>query len=244
MQPVTITLQGPGKNALSTAMMTHVIEQLRNAAGAPVLLTGGAGAFSAGLDLKEVSSLDSGGMAAFLQLLEDCMTALYLYPGPTAAAVNGHAIAGGCVLTLCCDARVATDDASVKIGLNEVALGLRFPPRVLSIVRARVPRSHEDVVLLGAGLHAPADALRYGLVDELAADPVAAAHARLQALAAHPPEAYARTKHDLRGSADSLASNAEVKSWIERSTPIWTSPDLRTRIAALLKKPAANAPSS
>lgn len=233
-----VTLAGPGRNALGSATMQRLLGELKAAAGEPVLLTGGPGAFSAGLDLREVASLDAPRMALFLRLLEDTMTALYLYPGPTAAAVNGHAIAGGCVLTLCCDVRVASDDPKIKIGLNEVALGLRFPPRVLAIVRARLSRRHQTEVLLGAGLFAPNDALRLGIVDELTSDDVeTVARARLEVLASHPPEGYARTKHDLRGSADDLATERELAAWLERSTPIWTSPDLRARLAARLDRP-------
>src|SRR5436190_21503186 len=125
-----ITMEGPAKNALGTAMMTFLLDQLREAAGRPVLLSGSGDAFSAGLSLKEVASLDAEGMLGFLGLLERCMSALYLYPGPTVALVNGHAIAGGCVLTLCCDYRISTSSPRTRIGLNEVALGVRFPPRI------------------------------------------------------------------------------------------------------------------
>jgi enoyl-CoA hydratase len=234
----TITLDGRGKNALGTAAMNRLLDELRAAGDAPVLLTGapGSGAFSAGLDLKEVASLDEPRMAEFLRLLERCMTAVYLYPGPTAAAVNGHAIAGGCVLTLACDVRVMIDDAASKIGLNEVALGLRFPPRTLALVRARLPRPAESDVLLGAQLFTARDALKRGLVDELAADPVATARARLDVLAAHPRIAYVKTKRDLRGAEQDLCSDAELARWLGESIPMWTSPELRARVMALLKR--------
>ena len=125
--------------------------------------------FSAGLDLKEVAGLDAAGTERYLLLLDDLIDALYGYPGPTVAAVNGHAIAGGCVLAICCDLRVMADDTKLRIGLNEVALGLEFPPKILALARRRISRRWIDRVLLEAGLHAPAAALELGLVDELAA---------------------------------------------------------------------------
>jgi len=91
---VEIKLDGPAKNALGTEMILYVTEALQAAGGKPVLLTGTADAFSAGLDLKEVASLDASGMATFLRRLEEMAAALYCYPGPTVALVNGHAIAG------------------------------------------------------------------------------------------------------------------------------------------------------
>jgi enoyl-CoA hydratase/carnithine racemase len=165
------------------------------------------------------------------------MAALYLYPGPTVAAVNGHAVAGGCVLALCCDHRVATTSPATRIGINEVAIGLRFPPRVLAIVRSRVPRRHRERVLLGGSLLSPADALSMGLVDEIGDDPMALARQRLRALGANPSQAYAQTKRDLRGTTpQSLASDAALDQWLRESIPTWTSSELKARVAAVLRK--------
>src|SRR5512144_845549 len=133
-----LVMNAPGRNALSTGLMTTILQQLTEAAGRPLLLTGAGNTFSAGLNLKEVAGLDEPGMARFLGLLDALVDALYEYPGPTVACVNGHAIAGGCILALCCDWRVAADRADIRIGLNEVALGLEFPPMILNLVRDRI----------------------------------------------------------------------------------------------------------
>src|SRR5580700_3266007 len=182
---IDIAMDGPAKNALATGMLTWLLERLEAADGQPVLLTGTGDAFSAGLDLEQVASLDDEAMTAFLRLLERCVSALYLYPGPTVALVNGHAIAGGFVLTLACDERVAVDDARARIGLNEVALGVRFPPRVMKMVRERVPGRSQVPVILGAGLFSPSEALAHGLLDAISPDPGPIARSRLAALAAH-----------------------------------------------------------
>src|SRR5215467_7186523 len=134
-----LTISGPGRNALSSVLMEHLIGEVRAAGGRPLLLTGAGGVFSAGLNLKEVAALDHAGMTRFLGLLDDLIDALYGYPGPTVAAVNGHAIAGGCMLVLCTDLRIGADDPAIRIGLNEVPLGLEFPPKLLALARARVP---------------------------------------------------------------------------------------------------------
>ena len=122
-----IVLEGPGKNALSPELMDRVLATLRQSFGAPVLLTGSGDAFSAGLDLKALGKMDPSSLETYLRKLEALVETLYTYPGPTVAAVNGHAIAGGCVLALCCDFQVITDQPKVKYGLNELALGLQFP---------------------------------------------------------------------------------------------------------------------
>src|SRR5262245_49874646 len=139
---IEITMNGPGKNALGTTMMRFLIDRLAEAGGEAVLVSGNGDALSAGLDLREVASLDRDGMAAFLGLLERMTSAIYTYPGPIVALVNGHAIAGGCIVAMACDWRVAPRGAKMKVGLNEVALGLRYPPRVMTLVKKRVEARH------------------------------------------------------------------------------------------------------
>lgn len=234
MDARTITLDGPGKNALGTSMMRHIRRELDAAGGAPVLLTGAGDAFSAGLDLKEVAGLDRAGMEVFLRELDALVRALWTYPGPTVALVGGHAIAGGAVLTLCCDWRVVAANPKLKIGLNEVALGLRFPPVVLRAVRARVPEAHHTRVLLEAGLWDGETARALGLVDEVAGDAPAAARAALERLARHPAVAYAATKADLRG--DLAVPPDEERRFVEQVVPTWTSPELKERLLAVLKR--------
>lgn len=233
---IEITLSGPGKNALSSAMMRFLLAELDRANGAPLLIRGAGDAFSAGLNLKEVLDLDEVSGPAFLRLLEQCMTALYLYSGPTAALINGHAIAGGAVLALCCDVRIAANQPSTKIGLNEVALGLRFPPRVLSIVRRRIPSHHAEEVLLGAELYSPQGALRVGLIDAVADDADLLARARLEELSAHPAGAYAMTKRDLRGTAAGLCPEEEHETRLSELLGPWRSPALHQKIRAVLKR--------
>src|SRR4051812_3418888 len=192
-----LVLDGPGKNSLGTKMMESILARLEEAKGEPIRFSGAGDVLSAGLDLKEIASLDAAGMARFVSLVEELMARIYDYASPTVACVNGHAIAGGCVITLCCDHRVMTSDERVRIGLNEVALGLVFPPKIFRIVQSRVPpRALHEVVLRGA-LHAPKDALRLGLVDELAEDARATSQARIEELAALPRAAYSASKRAL-----------------------------------------------
>src|SRR5512136_314369 len=100
-----LELDGPGKNSLSTAMMESILRRLDEAGDAPLLVSGKGDAFSAGLNLKEVAALDAGGMERFVRLVDELMARLFDHPAPTVACVNGHAIAGGCVLLLGCDYR-------------------------------------------------------------------------------------------------------------------------------------------
>lgn len=232
-EPFEIVMDAPGKNALGEGLMDFLLARLEEAQGRPVLLTGANGAFSAGLNLKEVHGLDRAGMEAFLKKLERLVSALFTYPGPTVAAVNGHAIAGGCVLALCCDHRVGTQDGRARIGLNEVALGLVFPPGILRMLQRRLGPLPLGEAILGAALHDPPNSVRLGFLDELAEDPLALARERLAALARHPADAYAKAKRALRGET---TLSAEDEATFRALLPVWVSQPVKDRIRAVLTK--------
>jgi enoyl-CoA hydratase len=231
---LTLTMRAPGKNALGTELMTWLTDRLAEADGEPVFLTGDGDAFSAGLNLKEVVSLDRAGMERFLDVLERMVTALFEYPGPTVAWVNGHAIAGGCVVALGCDHRLMTPDPKARIGLNEIPLGLRFPPRTWRLVRHRVPAHTIERVVLEGGLYAPEVALRLGLIDEVVADE-AAARAYAAKVGAAPAPAYRAAKASLRaGVLDARAE--EERRFREEALPAWVAPELKARLMAALAR--------
>ncbi len=230
---IEIVMDGPGKNCLSVEMLAFLRQRLKEAGGQPLLLTGAGDAFSAGLHLKQLAAMSQAQMLGFLHQVESCFTDLYQYPGPTVALVNGHAIAGGAVLTLCCDHRVAVNEPRARIGLNEVALGVLFPPRTLEMVRARAP----ERAILGGMLFDPATSLQLGLVDEVSEHAGSLARQRLAELASHPHIAYARTKAALRGiRPQDIVSDEEQARGLEEALPAWTSPETRERILAVLNR--------
>lgn len=228
-----VVMSGPGKNALGTAMMDFLLEKLREASGGPLLLTGAGDSFCAGLDLKELSSLDDGGVEAYLHKLEAVVETLFTYPGPTVALVNGHAIAGGCVLALCCDHQVAQASPRTRIGLTELSLGVDFPPVTLAVIKERVPKRHLNRVLLGAQLHDLQAALRLGLLDEVAENGEELARLWLSQLSQHPPAAYAGMKAELR---EALVEEARDEERFAEILPSWTSPEARQRLLAALAR--------
>lgn len=231
--PVRITIQGPAKNALGSALMESLTSQFDAAGGRPVVLTGSGDTFSAGLDLAEVEALTVADGEAFLRRLERLMRTVYLYPGPTCAVVNGHAIAGGCILALVCDLRVALPNDKARIGLNEVALGLQFPPSLLGMVRTRIPAAHREAVILGAGLHDPEDALWLGLVDAVTDSPVPWVEEHLGRRAKNPPAAYAAAKLALRARAATLTPEQD-EAFVRDVLPTWISPELKATLRKFL----------
>ena len=227
-----ITLDAPGKNALSSALMGRTLSEFKAAGDSPVLLTGANGCFSAGLNLHEVASLDAEQMKAFLELLTNLCRAIWNHPGPVVASIEGHAIAGGCVLVQMCDFRIAQTSDKSRFGLNEVALGLRVPPTALAMMRDKIPRQHHEEVFLGSGLHSAKEALRLGLIDAISDDAAGDSRAKLDSLARHPRQAYRAMKHDLR--AHIYASEEAEVAFLRHAIPAWTAPEFKQKIQSLL----------
>jgi enoyl-CoA hydratase len=195
------------------------------------VLTGYDRFFSTGLDLVSLYELDPASLDAFVRDFDRVMLEVFGFPRPVVAAVNGHAVAGGCILALACDARVAAA-GPLQIGLNEVRLGLPFPASALEIARhALLPASLAEV-LGGGALYPPAEARARGLVDAVATgDVLAEARALAARLAESPASAFAAIKAALRGPAVERAG-ATLDGLREAFVEAWFAPPARERIGA------------
>src|ERR1700723_4214962 len=98
----------------------------------PVVITGAGRAFSAGVDLRALADGGTDYAGRFVAALSEAFLAIYEHPSPVVAAINGHAIAGGCVLAMCADVRLMSGGT---IGLTELAVGVPFPVAALEICR-------------------------------------------------------------------------------------------------------------
>ena len=98
-----------------------------------MILTGHGSVFSAGLDLKEIPRYDGAQQNRMLARLNKVIHRLYAMPIPVVAAVNGHAIAGGLVLALACDWRVAAETGAL-FGLTEIRVGVPYPVSAGAVV--------------------------------------------------------------------------------------------------------------
>jgi enoyl-CoA hydratase len=187
-------------SAMDVELFAAIEAALDAAAGArAIVLTGTGGIFSAGVDLKRLLAEDPGYLAGFLPALARMLERVFFLPQPVVAAVNGHAVAGGCVLACAADHRVMAGGPG-RIGVTELLVGVPFPAVALEIMRFVVPPHRlQDTVYLGR-THDPEAAMARGLVDEvvepdrLLPRAVEVAHA----LAAIPPGTFALTKRQLR----------------------------------------------
>src|SRR5947209_14963479 len=128
-----------------------------------LVIAGSGACFSAGVDLRRILDGGPSYTEQLLAALSRTFRAVFDHPRPTVAAINGHAIAGGCVLALACDLRLMSGGT---MGLSELAVGVPFPTSALEIVRHALG-SRSGQVLLGAQTGDRERALTRGMVDEL-----------------------------------------------------------------------------
>ena len=131
----------------------------------------------------------------FLPVLDEFLRAALTFPKPMIAAINGHAIAGGCILAAACDHRIMTE-GNGRIGIPELAVGVPFPALPLQIMAARVADGPlRDLVFTGRTVLID-EAKTMGLIDEKCPSGMLLDRAIevAQKLAAIPAGAFALTK--------------------------------------------------
>jgi enoyl-CoA hydratase len=234
VEDVAVVRIAHGKvNALDVELLGAVRAAMAEVAEAPaVVLTGSGTVFSAGVDLRRVVAGGAAYVDGFLPALSAAFRAVFDHPGPVVAAVNGHAIAGGCVLAAACDLRLMCGGT---IGLTELLVGVPFPTTALEIMRHAVAPAATALALTGRTVSA-AEAHRVGLVDAVT-EPgalMAEAVARAAALAEIPRPAYALTKRQLhRPALERIAAGEPDEA---RVAELWRDPAAHARIAAYLAR--------
>jgi enoyl-CoA hydratase/carnithine racemase len=209
--------------------LTRCFEELRAPEIRAVVLTGQGRIFSAGVDLVRLSSGGTDYVRKFLPVMNRAFDAVFFLPKPLVAALNGHAIAGGCVLACAADKRLMAREQG-RIGVTELLVGVPFPPIALEIMRHAVtPLRFEDTILSGATF-APDDAVARGLIDEVV-DPEALikrAVLAAQTLAALSPPAFALSKRQLRAPA--VQRVAHTRHIDEEVTKLWCADETLARV--------------
>lgn len=122
--------------------------------------------FSIGFDLPQLIELERKDFEIFYRTFNQVCMDLYTLPKPTVAAITGHAIAGGCILALCCDYRFCAEGRNL-MGLNEIKLGVPVPYLADCILRQIVgARNAREIVYTGEFYHAE-ESYRMGLIDRI-----------------------------------------------------------------------------
>jgi Delta3-Delta2-enoyl-CoA isomerase len=167
---VALATWGDGENRLNldtVSALEELCAQLERSDGASALvLTGEGKFFSNGLDLDRFAG-DADALGQTVARFEVLLGRLFVLPVYTVAAINGHAFAGGAMLTCAFDHRVMRADRGYWC-LNEAEIGLPLTRRMTAAVLGRLPRATALEAMLTARRYAGPEALAAGIVEETA----------------------------------------------------------------------------
>jgi enoyl-CoA hydratase len=211
-----------------------VIAEIAASDARAVVVTGTGSIFSAGVDLFRF--LDGGTEYAerFVPALSRMLLDLFAMPKPLIVAVNGHAIAGGCILTLAGDYRLMAS-GNGRIGIPELLVGVPFPPSVIEALRFALPPQHLQMLIYTGRTVTPDEALRLGIVDEVVDDLPARTAEIARHFASLPPRAFALAKRQLRDKAIDRAKHYAAE--LDREVlEAWSDPATHARIREYLAK--------
>jgi enoyl-CoA hydratase len=198
-----LTADRPPANAMDLTLLDELVGAVEGLAADPpaaLVLAGRPGFFSAGLDLKAVPGYGPAEQRRLVDGINRMAIGVYGLPCPVVCAITGHAIAGGFVLAVCGDHRVASTEG--RYGLTEVKVGVPYPQGAIGVVRAELAAPAARLLVLGNRLVDAAECVRLGAFDEaLPPDQVLDRSLEVaRELAELPAEVYARTKAELRGA--------------------------------------------
>jgi len=215
---IDLTLAAEFENTLAAIEDSIEIDAL--------VITGAGSCFSAGLDLKALPTYSREEQGSMVTQVNRLFGRLYGMPVPTIAAVNGHAIAGGLILTLACDCRLGAE-GDYKLGLAEVRVGVPYPVAAMAIVQSELTQPvARNLVLTGRNV-GPREAMSRGILDELHELELLLPRSLEVAreLAALPHSIYGRIKRQLRSAAlaridDAISNHREpmLESWLGEET--------------------------
>ncbi len=234
-----LRLDHPPANALSPELIAALRAAVDAAPGEgarALVLSGSPGMFSAGLDVPHLLTLDRPAILAAWRGFYEMLRALAASRIPIAAAITGHAPAGGCVVAIFCDTRIMAE-GDFKIGLNEVQIGIPMPPVIYHGVRRIVGLRRAERLCVGAQLFPPAEALRLGLVDELAPPELVVERAIewCRSLVALPPEAMLATRRLVRSGLASLFAEGNEDELADLVN-LWFSDETQRSLRALVER--------
>jgi enoyl-CoA hydratase len=216
--------------------LTRIFRQLGKSSSRAIVLTGQGQIFSAGVDLPQLLAGGVDYVRKLLPALDDLLETLFFCDKPLVAAVNGHAIAGGCLLACCADRRLMVD-GKAGIGVPELRVGVPFPTVAMEIMRARTSPVFYEEVTLGGATFVGQDARQRGLIDAVAESDhlLEEALAVAESLAAIRPEVYAYSKQQARRP---VREAIELRKHLQKSDlyALWESAETFAAILEFVKR--------
>lgn len=224
-----IELKHGKANALDTEFcdaLRKKFKALRKSDASAIIITSSGKIFSAGVDLPRAAEGGRKYLKSLVRGLDKMYEEIFFHPKPVVAAINGHAIAGGCVLACCADYRVLARDAG-RMGVTELLVGLPFPAFAFEVLRATTSPMHFSKFTASGETFETDGALACGFADEAVPEEKLMPHAlaKANALAAIRPGAFAvnklHTRRPLQDWLDTRAAKLEaevMKVWLAQET--------------------------
>lgn len=230
----TVTLNRGKVNALNHDLILELhrsFEELeRDDSVGAVVLTGSGSFFTFGFDIPEFMSWSKDDFIGYLTDFTGFYARCYLFPKPVVAALNGHTIAGGCMIALACDRRIMAEGKG-RISLNEIAFGASVFAGCVEMLRGVTGNRIAETILLGGEMYLPEEAFRLGLVDRTCPldELQDAARGEAAGMAGRDAAAFTSIKKLIRAPVAARMQAAEADS-IREFADIWYSEPMRKRL--------------
>lgn len=237
----TLLLNRPEKrNAITRVMMEELVAALREVESGParvLVLTGAGEAFCSGMDIGELKGLTTQSREESLEdsrRIATMLRALYSFPKPIIAAVNGSAVAGGCGIAALADFTLAVPQA--MFGYPEARIGFIGAIVAIFLIRQIGERRARDLLLSGRLISAE-EARQIGLINEVV--PPEKFLARIRELASQllavSPTSLIFTKRLLRSFSEP-GMDREMELAIQENALIRSTADFKEGVTAYIEK--------
>jgi enoyl-CoA hydratase/carnithine racemase len=191
---------------------------------------------SIGFDIPQLFDVPKKDFQTFFSEFNRVCLNLFTLPKPTMAAITGHAVAGGCILALCCDYRFIAEGKKL-MGLNEIKLGVPVPYLADCVLRDIVGTRYAREIMDTGEFYGPADLVRMGLVDKVlpGEDVMARAVEKAGLLGAWPRQAFALIKRNrVEAVEQRVLAHGEEKERL--FVDCWYSAEARQRLREAMGK--------
>ena len=169
----TVTLQRGKVNALNEPMVEEIFDSFgnlgRDTEVKSIIFTGAGKFFSFGFDVPEFMKYSKKDFISFMEKFTNLYTYLFQFPKPIVAALNGHTIAGGCMLATACDFRIMATGKG-KISLNEITFGAPVFAGSAEMLRFCVGSRNAQSILYSGAMYSAEEAFGLGLVDQVSSE--------------------------------------------------------------------------
>ena len=222
-----LTLSRGKVNALNDEVVRHMQAAFNSLENDPkikaVILTGKGKFFTFGFDIPKFLSYSKVEFTNYLVHFTNLYMSIFLYPKPVVAALNGHTIAGGCMLALACDSRILVS-GKAKIALNEIEFGSSVFAGCVEMLRFSVGSKNATTILYSGKMYSAKEAKMLGLIDRITSEDDLIDEAMTVALdlGSKPAQAFTSIKTLLRKPVAEEIKRKEMGS-IKEFVDIWYS---------------------